>query len=56
MKINKVEPITLSIPFEAGGKGEGIMPTTWNTLDFCLVRIEADNGLVGWGGRLWIFL
>jgi len=49
MKIIKVEPITLSIPFQAGGKGEGIMPTTWNTLDFCLVRIETDNGLVGWG-------
>ena len=49
MKIVKVDPITFSIPFVAGGKGEGIMPTTWNTLDFCLVRIEADNGLVGWG-------
>ena len=49
MKITKVEPITLSIPFEAGGAGEGIMPTTWNTLDFCIVRIEADNGLIGWG-------
>ena len=49
MKIISVAPIVLSIPFDAGGSGEGIMPTTWNTLDFCLVRIETDAGLVGWG-------
>tara|TARA_R110002096_G_scaffold67332_11_gene163423 strand:- start:29351 stop:30424 length:1074 start_codon:yes stop_codon:yes gene_type:complete len=49
MKITAVEPIVLSIPFDAGGSGEGIMPTTWSTLDFCLVRIETDSGLTGWG-------
>jgi L-alanine-DL-glutamate epimerase-like enolase superfamily enzyme len=49
MKIISVTPVVLSIPFDAGGSGEGIMPTTWNTLDFCLVRIETDTGLVGWG-------
>lgn len=49
MKITAVDPIVTSIPFDAGGSGEGIMPTTWNTLDFCLVRIETDTGLVGWG-------
>ena len=31
------------------------MPTTWNTLDFCLVRIESDNGLVGWGEAFGYF-
>ncbi len=49
MKITDITPVVLSIPFQAGGKGEGIMPTTWTTLDFCLVRIETDRGLVGWG-------
>jgi L-alanine-DL-glutamate epimerase-like enolase superfamily enzyme len=49
MRIVSVTPLVLSIPFDAGGSGEGIMPTTWNTLDFCLVRIETDKGLVGWG-------
>lgn len=49
MQISSVTPIVLSIPFEAGGSGEGIMPTTWDTLDFCLVRIETDAGLTGWG-------
>ncbi len=42
MKITSVTPIVLSIPFEAGGVGKGIMPTVWNTLDFCLVRVETD--------------
>ena len=49
MKITAVTPVVLSVPFEAGGSGEGIMPTTWNTLDFCLVKIETDSGLTGWG-------
>lgn len=49
MTITKVTPIVLSIPFEAGGNGEGIMPTTWTHLDFCLIRIDTDSGLVGWG-------
>lgn len=49
MKITTVTPILLSVPFDAGGSGEGIMPTTWNTLDFCLVRIDTDAGLTGWG-------
>ena len=49
MKITSVEPIVLSVPFDAGGSGEGIMPTTWNSLDFCLVKIETDSGLTGWG-------
>ncbi len=49
MKITAVEPLVLSVPFEAGGEGKGIMPTTWDTLDFCLVRIETDGGLMGWG-------
>jgi L-alanine-DL-glutamate epimerase-like enolase superfamily enzyme len=49
MKITAVTPILLSVPFEAGGRGEGIMPTTWTTLDFCLARIDTDSGLTGWG-------
>lgn len=55
MKITSVAPIVLSIPFEAGGTGKGIMPTAWNTLDFCLVRIETDNRLVGWGEAFGYF-
>ena len=25
------------------------MPTAWTELEFCLVRIETDQGLIGWG-------
>lgn len=49
MKIRAVEPLLLSVPFTDGSPGVGIMPTAWTELDFLLVRIEADNGLVGWG-------
>lgn len=55
MKIVSVEPVLLRVPFEAGGRGEGIMPTTWDTLDFCLVRIETDAGLIGWGEAFGYF-
>jgi L-alanine-DL-glutamate epimerase-like enolase superfamily enzyme len=49
VKITSVTPLVLSIPFETGGADQGIMPTTWNTLDFCLVRVETEEGLTGWG-------
>ena len=49
MKITAVEPILLSIPFSDGSSGKGLMPGAWTELDFLLVRIETDTGLVGWG-------
>jgi L-alanine-DL-glutamate epimerase-like enolase superfamily enzyme len=49
MKIRSVDAIELRIPFEDGGSGLGMTPTRWNAFDMVLVRIEADNGLVGWG-------
>jgi L-alanine-DL-glutamate epimerase-like enolase superfamily enzyme len=49
MKITSLETIILSIPFTDGSKGTGIMPSAWTDLDFALVRIETDTGLVGWG-------
>lgn len=49
MKITSLETIVLRIPFEDGSKKSGIMPSAWTDLDFTLVRLEADNGLVGWG-------
>ncbi len=49
MVITKLETIVLSIPFEDGSEGVGIMPTKWDKLDFTLVRIETDSGLIGWG-------
>ncbi|WP_420405007.1 mandelate racemase/muconate lactonizing enzyme family protein [Nisaea sp.] len=49
MKIKCVDVVPLQIPFEDGSPGEGLMPTKWTKLDFALVRIETENGLVGWG-------
>lgn len=49
MRIRTVETMIVDIPFEDGGKGEGIGPTVWNRLEVCLVRIEDDRGTVGWG-------
>lgn len=49
MKIARVDTTLVDVPFEDGGKGEGIGPTTWNRLEVCLVRIEDDRGHVGWG-------
>lgn len=47
--IRSVEPIVLRIPFVDGGSGLGITPNRWDTLDIVLVRVEAEDGLVGWG-------
>ncbi len=49
MKIVSIEPVVLSVPFEDGGSGTGITPQRWHTLDTVLVKVTADNGLVGWG-------
>ena len=42
MKIARVEALPLSIPFSYGGAGA-------RELDFCLVRVDTDAGLTGWG-------
>ncbi|MGE5640601.1 MAG: mandelate racemase/muconate lactonizing enzyme family protein, partial [Clostridia bacterium] len=47
MKIARVQALPLSIPYHIGeGRGGGI---GGSRLDFCLVRVETDEGLVGWG-------
>lgn len=49
MKIRKLDTTVVEIPFTDGGKGQGITPTTWNTLETVLVRLEDEDGVVGWG-------
>ena len=55
MKITAVDAIPLSIPFEDGGAGNGLMPTRWDRLDMVLVRISTDVGLTGWGEAFGYF-
>ena len=49
MKIARVEAIPLSIPFSFGGSAYRLGASSGLALDFCLVRVETDDGLVGWG-------
>jgi len=49
MKIKSIDVVPLQIPFEDGSPGVGLMPGKWTLLDVALVRIETEDGLVGWG-------
>ena len=49
MRIARVEAIPLAIPFRYGAEGWKLGAGGWKSLDFCLVRVETDEGLVGWG-------
>jgi L-alanine-DL-glutamate epimerase-like enolase superfamily enzyme len=49
VQIINAEVFQLKIPFSDPGEGEGLFPGTWNALDFVLLRLETDTGLVGWG-------
>jgi D-galactarolactone cycloisomerase len=49
VRITAVEAVPLSIPFQYGAEGWKLGSGGWKALDFCLVRVETDAGLVGWG-------
>ncbi|TDJ15436.1 MAG: mandelate racemase/muconate lactonizing enzyme family protein [Gammaproteobacteria bacterium] len=49
MKIATVEAIPLEIPFSHGGKPFGWGGQAWTRLSILLVRVETENGLVGYG-------
>ena len=49
MKIVGVEAVPLSIPCSYGADAMVLGTGGWRALDFCLVRVQTDAGLVGWG-------
>ena len=49
MKIADVQSVPLSIPFKTGGSAPELNGQKWDTLDYVLVRVELENGIVGWG-------
>ena len=49
MQITRAQTIRLKIPFQDPGSGEGLFAGAWTALDFVLLRVETDTGLVGWG-------
>ena len=48
MKIAKADTHLVRLPYTTGGDGN-IGNMDWSTLDYVLVRIEVESGLVGWG-------
>jgi L-alanine-DL-glutamate epimerase-like enolase superfamily enzyme len=54
-RIKSVEPIVLKIPFDDGSTGVGLMPTKWTSLEYVLVKVTTDDGLVGWGDAFAYF-
>src|SRR5688572_13691284 len=48
MKIARVEAIPLSIPCHYGATWT-LGTRGWQALDFCLVRVDTDAGITGWG-------
>ena len=49
MKIKQVTPICIHVPFEHGAKKVKFHGQDWQKLEFVLVRVETDNGIIGWG-------
>lgn len=49
MKITAVESSIVSLPFDMGGPPANFAGKAWTHLDILLVRVETDEGLVGWG-------
>jgi D-galactarolactone cycloisomerase len=49
MKIVGIESSVVSLPFEMGGPHPSFAGKPWTHLDILLVRVETEDGLVGWG-------
>ena len=50
MKITNVEVIELEMPFDRGVATQGEVGfLNWGKLDFCLIKVETDVGITGWG-------
>ena len=47
MKIKNAEAIHIAVPYRYGGSSE--TDPRWRTMDTCLIRVETDDGIVGWG-------
>jgi len=49
MLIRSITPVLIAIPFTHDGPQSGFAGQTWSKLEYLLVRVETDDGLVGWG-------
>ncbi|MBY5460843.1 mandelate racemase/muconate lactonizing enzyme family protein [Rhizobium leguminosarum] len=48
-KIASLKTYPIRIPFVDGGAGTGGTPSRWHMLDMVLVRVEDEDGNLGWG-------
>jgi len=56
MKIVRIDTMVVEIPFQDGGKGLGGTPSTWRTLENVLIRLEDEQGNIGWGEAFGYFV
>jgi D-galactarolactone cycloisomerase len=49
VKIARIDSHSIKVPFTFGGNPTGYGGRNWTTNNILLVRVETDNGLVGWG-------
>ena len=49
MRIKSAEIFPLRLPFTDGSAGTGLMPDKWTHLNIALLKLETDDGVVGWG-------
>jgi len=49
MKITRVEPLLIAVPFEHGGPKPKRAAGSWEKMESLLVRIDTDAGVTGWG-------
>ena len=49
MKIGKIDALPLAVPFSSGPARAGFENQKWDRLNVLIVRVETDDGLVGFG-------
>ena len=49
MKITKVEPIFIAVPYEHGGPKQMRPLGPWTHMETLFVRVDTDAGITGWG-------
>ena len=49
MKITRVEPILIEVPYEHGGPKQMRPLGPWTRMETLFVRVDTDAGLTGWG-------
>jgi D-galactarolactone cycloisomerase len=49
MQITAIESLVVSLPFDMGGPHPLFAGQPWDHLDILVVKVETEDGLVGWG-------